>query len=400
MESSKAQKYGFASYDFSNSGFVIIFQSFLFPIVLNEALNGSKNDYLWPAIVTISSILAVIAAPFIGRMADHHGKAKVFATTVIVTALLAAIGPVFLSSSALLLAILFVIFNLFFELSQSLYDSFLVNFEKTVKGITNLSSFAWGFGYLGGSLFVGLYLLFEKMGLGTTLSLFIFGLLYLLLSVPSMRSFKKLSPSVKTQSLSFREYLRVKPPVPWRDLVIYWLIADVVTAILYFAPLYLQQDIGLSLSAVGALLLGGQILAFPMTLIVGRVANRIGQLKAIRWSLLIWALGIFGLVLAENIYHLIPVIILLSFVLGSTQSLMRAHFGSRIHERGSGESFGFFAIAQKSASIVSPALVLLTTLIFEGFQVAFFVLGIILCIAFFVSRYLPHPEENHAIPVE
>lgn len=397
MQSSKIQKYGFASYDFSNSGFVIIFQSLLFPILLSEALGGSGKDYLWPAAVTISSILAVVTAPFIGRLADHHGKAKVFAASVIVTAILAAFGPIMLSDQALHLAILFIIFNLFFELSQSLYDSFLVNLEKTAVGITNLSSFAWGFGYLGGALFVGLYLLLDKVGLAIAPQLLIFGLLYLLLSVPSMLSFKRIEVVEKKTSLNFRDYLRVTSPVPWRDLVIYWLIADVVAAMLYFVPVYLQQDVGLSLMVVGGLIFGAQLLAFPMTLISGKIANRIGQVKALRWSLLIWALATFGLAFVENVYHLIPVIILLSFVLGSTQSLMRAHFGSRIHEEGSGESFGFFAIAQKSASIVSPALVLLVTLLFEGFQVAFILLGILLIITFFVSRRLPHIREEAVI---
>src|SRR3989344_3706606 len=139
-------KFWFATYDFSNSGFLIIFQSFLFPILLAQAAEGSSinGDTVWSTVVTISSILAIISAPFLGRFADAFGKGVTFAVVVTLTGTLALLSPAIFDNNVVFLAIMFVLFNTFFELSQSLYDSFLLNLEKTKEGIAKLSTFAWG----------------------------------------------------------------------------------------------------------------------------------------------------------------------------------------------------------------------------------------------------------------
>ena len=383
--------FAFASYDFSNSGFLVMFQSFLFPIILTSALVSSSFDsnQIWAWIVMISSILAVLGAPFLGKFADKVGKWRIFSLTIIVAGLLAAI--VVNSLNVWILVIGFLIFNTFFEFSQSLYDSFLRNIEQNQKATTMLSTFAWGFGYLGGAFFVVIYFLMQGMGTSNSLMLTIFALLFLLLSLPAIISFKRAEQKNKINSgidKRFKEIMHPKNPVPWTHLFIYWIIADCVATAVYFIPLYLQQELNIGIKTVGIMLLGVQILAFPATIFMGKIANRIGRIKTIKISLIIWAFSLLLLFFAKETKDIIPILILVSFVIGSTQAILRAHFATRVAVNKSGEGLGFYAVAQKSASIISPALILLVLIITNSIKPAFFVLFILVTIGIILASQL------------
>lgn len=387
-----SKKYlAFASYDFSNSGYLIMFQSFLFPVILASAMVSSSLDSnkVWAWVVMISSIISVLGAPFLGKFADKVGKWRIFSLTVLVAGLLAAI--VVNSLNAWILIIGFLIFNTFFEFSQSLYDSFLRNVEQDKKSTTFLSTFAWGFGYLGGAFFVVIYFLMQKFNTSNSLMLTIFAFLFLLLSLPAIISFKKTEQQNKSDfqtSETFKEITHPKNPVSWAHLFIYWVIADCVATAVYFMPLYLQQELNIGMKTVGIMLLGAQILAFPATIFMGRIANKIGRIKTIKISLLIWAFSLLLLFFAKETKDIIPILIMVSFVIGSTQAILRSHFATRVAVDKSGEGLGFYAVAQKSASIISPLLIILVSTITNSIKPAFLVLFILVAVGFILAPQL------------
>jgi UMF1 family MFS transporter len=386
------KKFGFASYDFSNSGYVAVFQSFLFPLVIAEMLTtaGKNSEFYWAAVVVMSSILAIITAPFVGRLADKIGKVRVFCATVIFVGILASVAvPVFGYSVFVLLAV-FVIFNWIFELSQSVYDSFLVDLSSNQQETTDISTFAWGFGYLGGATFAVLYFVMNKMGVAAEQMLTVFGVLFLLVSIPAMLflSRTKLKSQPQQGFPKLAELLRVSNPVPWADIFVYWVIADTVAAILYFAPLYLKSELALSTAIIGGILLVGQLAAFPATIFMGRLSRRIGRIGVIRLGLAVWAIGLVGLYMASSLAHVIAVFLLLSLVVGSTQALLRAHFADRVEAGMSAEGLGFFAIAQKSASVIAPLLVVAVVYFSGSVGPAFLILAILLVVAFLLAGRL------------
>lgn len=392
------QRLAFATYDFSNSGYVLIFQSLLFPLVLDSAFRvpGLHSATVWGWIVAASSILAIVSAPFLGRLADRRGKAFVFTFTVLTSGLLSAITSFIFGSSFILLAVSFLVYNTIFELSQSLYDSFLVNLAKTPQEQVRLSTFAWGFGYLGGAVFITLYLIFSKIGLPSHIMLFIFGILFVLLSVPSMRNFKKIDPKAgqRIQLPPLREIFRTSSPVPWKHLFVYWIIADSVAAIMYFAPLYVRSDIGLSIETIGALMLGAQVLAFPATILMGKWAIRVGSLNMIKFCLVVWVVVLITLYFANSLTHFVLALIPFVFVVGTTQSLLRAHYVGRINEESSGEALGYYAIAQKSASVLAPLGISLITIATGSLRLAFLFLAVLVTLAFFLTNHLRTNNEQ------
>lgn len=398
----KKDKLGFGLYDFSNSGFIIIFQSLLFPVVLTAAASGrfGNPDSVWAWLVAGSSLMAVLAAPFIGVLADSRGRSKVFTFLVVAAGILAAIVTWLFVGSVWGLVVGFLVFNTLFELSQSVYDSFLRRFSTNIKESTSLSSFGWGIGYLGSALFAALYFVGEKVELSHHLALFGFALLFVVLSYPAMRYFAKRDSEVGPTEIRSAEIHRPRPPIPWTQLLIYWIISDCVAAILYFVPLYAQREIGVGTSTTGALMLAALILAFPLTVLVGKLSNRIGHVKTIRIGLVLWCFVLLGLLVAHSIIPLVLVMIPFAFVVGSTQAIMRAHFASRIERESSSEGFGFYAIAQKSASILSPLLVGLVITMTGVMRPAFAVLIALVVIAFFASFKLPEsqtPSESQKV---
>lgn len=378
----------YASYDFANSGYVVIFQSFLFPLFLGSFLSTRGNiESLWGWTVAVSSVLAILTSPSVGKLADRSGKGRVFTSLVISCGLLVVLSILGLAGRPILLLASFVIFNALFELSQTIYDSFLVNFASTAAAKVSLSTFAWGFGYVGGAVFVATYLLLERSAVPISLMLLIFVALFLAASVPSMRAFLRVSPATgPPDSGGLRTLLRTSPPVPWKDIVVYWIIADCVAAIMYFMPLYATREIGLSTRTIGALMLATQTLAFPATVLMGRVARRVGNVRTIRFSLVVWAFILVSLFLARSLQQLLPALFLLLFVVGTTQSLLRAHYAARVDLSRSGEGLGYFAVAQKSASVLSPALVSLVFMLTGSLRYAFLLLAGLVALGLVLSR--------------
>jgi MFS transporter, UMF1 family len=387
------RRLGFASYDFSNSGYVAVFQSFLFPLVLasSVAATGDKPDTTWAVLVAVSSLAAIVTAPAIGRLADRVGKGIVFAFMVTSSAALAFFAGMVSEMPWFYLAVLFLLFNALFELSQSLYDSFLLDIESSSSGVTDLSAFSWGFGYLGGAAFAATYFAFLRWGLSQGVMLSVFALMFGLLSIPAIYTFWRVHPPRpgKLDTVAISDLFSTVAPIPYIQLLIYWVIADCVAGVMYFLPLFLKQEIHLEMKVIGALLLGGQLLAFPLTFLVGKIANRVGRVRGIRGGLIVWGLGLIALSVSSTISHVVVVLIALAFVVGSTQALLRADFANRVSREASGEGLGYYAIAHKSASVISPAIVAASVALTGSLRGGFVALSALVVAALLASRGLP-----------
>jgi len=396
-----AKKYlGFGSYDFSNSGYVLIFQSFLFPVFFTEQLHiwFKSPEIAWGMVVSISTVIAILFAPRVGAFGDRLSRSLIFGTCVTIVGIVAVLVSLgnFIGPIVVLLG--FLLFNAVFEISQSLYDSFLKDLAKDETETVRLSSFAWGFGYLGGALFAGLYFLFDHLQFEINHMLTFFAIAYLVLSIPAVLFFRKQDNRQTIYSESrigiinliiLFIKLRTESPISFRKLVIYWLVVDAVSGVMYFAPLYLINEINLSKTTVGGLLLIAQIAAAPITYFVGLAANRWGLVLTIRITLVGWIAALIGIFMATSLGGVIFSMVPMVFVIGSTQALLRAHYSMHVPISKAGEGFGYYAIAQKSAAVITPLLISAIILVTGNIRSAFAFLAIIIFIAAWVSAYLP-----------
>ena len=384
-----SKKWAFAWYDFANSGFLIIFQAFLFPLFFAGVLDkaGFRGGAWWGWVVALSVLIAVILGPIIGRLVDRKNKSRIFVLLVALTFLFTLASLSTFSNQALWLIVFFVILNTCFELSQTVYDSFLSDIAAGERQKNSISALAYGFGYFGGVMALGLYFILDKFGLDVRQILAISAVLFLIFSVFPMVIFSRIEKNKPVVSFLPKVKTFERLGINLKILAIYWIIADVVTAITFFAALFGERDLHLSKMTIGYLLILMQILAFPLTILGSKIANKFGTVRTIRVSLVFWLVGLVIAFFSREIWHLVISIVIFSFVFGTTQSLLRSNYANRI-KSGAGEAFGYFALANKSASVLSPALVGLIIAWTGNVRPAFILLAFLVFVSIYLSKYL------------
>lgn len=382
-------KFGYAFYDFANSGYVLLFQSFLFPLFLSSFYsNATDSAEIWGYVLFASNLIAILAAPIIGRIADLKNRIKIFSVLIIIVAILAFFSV--LSANIALILVLFIIFNSSFELSQSLYDSFLNVISKNKDEKIEISTFSWGFGYVGGILFVITYFVLDKLKVDTKYILAVASILYLLFSYISVYLLKKVSnnhENLETESKKNILALKVPKEIVF-SLVIYFIVFVATTAVINFSSIYFNKELQIEQKTIGAIMLAGQLLAFPLTILSGRVAKRLGIVNTIKICLIIWCLGLFAMAFSKTVTHIGIVVFIFSFVIGSTQSLIRAHFSNVVENINISENYGYYGISNKAGSLLSPLLVSTSISLTGSIRYVFFVIIAIIIIGLLMTNKL------------
>jgi len=133
-------------------------------------------------------------------------------------------------------------------------------------------------------------------------------------------------------------------------------------------------------AVIGAFLLV-QFIGIPFAIAFGALASRIGAKRAIFVSLVVYAgISVLGYFMksAREFYALA---VLVGMVQGGSQALSRSLFASMIPRERSAEFFGLFAIFEKFAGIIGPA-IFAATIAMTGSSrnailsvIAFFIVG-------------------------
>ncbi|MBP8892562.1 MAG: MFS transporter [Saprospiraceae bacterium] len=384
-------KLGYAFYDFANSGYVLLFQAFLFPLFISSHYtDSSAAAQVWGYILFFSNLLAILSAPLIGRVADLKDRIKIFSILILSVSLLSFLSV--LNNNVLVILIFFVIFNSSFELSQSIYDSFLNVISKNRDEKIDISTFAWGFGYLGGILFVLVYFVLNKNGIENKYILASAALLYFIFSFLSVFLLKKADQAhtrtfVNEMTNKNLKLFKLSKEIIY-SLVIYFIVFLSTTAIINFSTLFFNKELHIEEKTIGMIMLAGQLLAFPLTILSGKMAKKFGILNTIRYCLIVWGIGLVCLVFAKTVIHVGIIVFIFSFVIGSTQSLIRAHFSTIINTNRISEYYGYYGVSNKTGALISPLLVTLSIEILGSIRYVFSVIFILILIGYIITNKL------------
>ena len=158
--------FGWAMYDFANSGYTTVVLTAVFAAYFVGAVAGGADwaTFAWTLALGISNAIVMFSMPVIGAWADRHGAKKrllVFSTVgcVLGTAALATVGP----GAVLLGMILVALSNMFFAWGEALAAAFLPELARP-EAMGKVSGWGWSFGYLGGMLALGLSLAYVLWG--------------------------------------------------------------------------------------------------------------------------------------------------------------------------------------------------------------------------------------------
>ena len=377
-------------YDIGNSAFVLLVSTLL-PIYFNALASGagiSESDYLayWGYAGSIATILVAIIGPICGALADQRYKKPLFLASLC----LGALGCVALGAawSWLSFLVIFVIARVGYNSANVFYDSMLPE-VTTEERMDKVSSMGYAFGYIGSVipfvLCLILVLMHDSFGIGQVtaliISFVITALWWLGCTVPLLKSYKQTAFHEKAErpvqqtfrqlAATFKEAKKHKHIFVY--LVAFFFFIDGVYTIIDMATAY-GTALGLDTTGLLLALLVTQIVAFPCSIIFGRLSAKYDTGLLIKVCILCYTgIALFAIFLATQ-WQFWMLAVMVGMFQGGIQALSRSYLGKIIPAEQSGEYYGLMDICGKGASFVGTTLVAVISQATEG--VSFRIFGL------------------------
>jgi len=383
----KREVFGWAMYDFANSGYATVVLTAVFSAYFVGGVAGGAGwaTFAWTAALAVSSLLVMLTMPALGAYADLRAAKKrllVLATLgcVLATAALAGAGPgdVAWAVAAIVLS------NAFFSYGESLIAAFLPELARP-DSMGRVSGWGWSFGYFGGMLTLGLSLgyVIHAQGQGQPASQFVPVTMIITAAVygtASLATFALLRERAQPQAgASARAGLRAsvaRLAHTWREARRFRdFIALLACAVAYqagiavvvaLAAVYAEQVLGFRQTQIMLLIFLVNIASVVGAFAWGYVQDRIGHRAALGITLAGWIVMIVLAALATGpgVFWLAAVIA--GLCMGSSQSAGRALAGLFSPAAQRAEFYGLWTFAIRLAAILGPLTYGLITLLSAG----------------------------------
>ncbi|MAF65712.1 MAG: MFS transporter [Planctomycetes bacterium] len=383
-----------ALYDWANSGMITVVVTAVFPIyyaqVAAAGVEPNRADIRYSAATALSLALIALMAPFLGVMADRFRRKKSLLGIFLALGASAVAGMTFLQHGHWVAAlVLFVLANIGASGSFIFYDSLLPHVAPP-ETLDRLSLSGYALGYLGGGLLLGLNLAWiqrpdlfglpsgegltpAEATLPTRLAFLSVAVWWVLFSLPLFRHVREPAGVARSTTEGVgpvRETLHATVaslrdlrgfPQATLMLLAFLIYNDGIATIFRMAAIY-GDRVGIGrLHLIGAIL-AVQFLGIPFTLMFGVLARRLGAKASVLLALGVYtATGILAWRMDSTVEFYI-LAFLIAMVQGGAQALSRSLFASLIPRQRSAEFFSLFAVLDRFAGVVGPAIFSLTLL--------------------------------------
>ncbi len=302
-------------YDWANQAYALTVMTVIAPALMaslyNTATGTQSGDSFYAWILTFSMIFVVITAPALGVIADKMPiKKKLLKWYTIVgilfTALMGA-APYFGSQGYIVLALIYTIGTVGFTGGNVIYYSFMPYLAPR-KCQDHVSTWGYAYGFMGGSILLIFHLIileatfiewdwkFKMAVIFATSSIWWWGFGALMFKwtpepeIPSTMEWKGIKDATKLAYsqvfTTFKEIKRFK--VLAFFLLAYLLFYDGVNTIASMASAFGESVLRINQSMNVMLLLTVNIVAIPMTIVFGKLADIKGTKFALMLALLIY----------------------------------------------------------------------------------------------------------------
>lgn len=375
-------------YDWANGAFTTIMIAAVFPAYFVGITYGDTLGSMWWAIgLIIARVTVGILAPFIGAFIEYKGYKKKLFVIFLSLGLIATAYTAFVDSWQLLL-IGYVIANIFWSACNQIYDAFLPDIT-TKNNMDKVSTTGFAYGYIGGSTipFVGSIILImfgNIIGINATMavriSIIITALWWGIFSIPFIlnvhHKYEKEMPKKGAITQTFKRMIKTAKEITGNKGLLYFMIAyffyiDGVGTIINLATAF-GAEIGLDTTSMMGALIITQLVAFPFSLLFGKLSKKVGNINLIIYSILLYIIisvvgFTMGFGLETNLFDVDTALILfwiLAFLVGTVQggiqAISRSTYGKLIPADKSGDFFGFYEIFGRFAAILGPAVYAIT----------------------------------------
>lgn len=358
-------------YDVGNSAFVLLIAT-LIPIYFNSIAGAAgvseKNCFsYWAFATSVATGLVAVIGPLCGTLSDTAGCRKGLFLTCVFVGVLGCIC-LGLAQNWLVFLIFFVVAQAGLHSSFVFYDSMLTDVTEEER-MDRVSSLGYAFGYIGSVipfiLCLVLVLFADSFGMNQasamSLAFLITAAWWLWCSLPLLRRYRQKKRSETVRRNTFAELNNtLRHAVKHKNIGLYLLafffFINGVNTIINLATSY-GQSLNLDSTSLLLALLVTQIVAFPCTIVFGRLAQRLGAGKMLKISILCY-IGItcFAIFLVAE-WQFWVLAVLVGMFQGGIQALSRSYLGKIIPAERSGSYYGLMDICCKGASFLGSFLV-------------------------------------------
>jgi UMF1 family MFS transporter len=360
-------------YDIGNSAFILLVAT-LVPIFFESltAAGGVQDQYLtyWSFAASISTLIVAIVAPICGTLADQNGFKK---PLFIGCMLLGAVSCATLGGGWGWLAflIIFIAAKVGFSSSIVFYDSMLPEIT-TPERMDKISSMGYAYGYIGSVIpFLAclvIVLFSDSFGMtqGTAMvvAFIITAVWWIACSVPLAKHYKQTAGVNNKGSAigaTFQQLVRTFKEAKQHKHIFLYLVAffffiDGVYTIIDMATAY-GTALGLETTGLLLALLLTQIVAFPCSIIFGRLSSKYDTGLLIKVSIGCYTFITLFAVFLKFQWQFWVLAVLVGMFQGGIQAMSRSYLGKIIPPEQSGEYYGLMDICGKGASFVGSTLI-------------------------------------------
>ena len=400
----KREVFGWAMYDFANSGYTTVVLTAVFNVYFIGVVAGGAGwgTLAWTLALSASNVLVLVLMPSLGAWADAHAAKRrllIIATVACVatTALLALAGPgdLWLAVAAIVLS------NFFYAVGESITAAFLPELAKR-EAMGKVSGWGWSFGYFGGMLSLGLCLAYvlsaQKQGqtaaefvpVTMLITAVIYGaaacITFLLLKERARPQVTALSARQSAYAALLSSWRQALPYTDFKRLLLCAVFYQAgIAVVIALAAVYADQVMKFSQGDTMALVFIVNIAAAVGAFAFGYWQDRLGHKRALAVTLLVWIAMVLIAAFTETRPMFWLAAALAGLAMGSSQSCGRAMAGTLIPAARLAEFFGLWTFAVRLAAIIGPITYgLVTWLTDNNHRLAilatgsFFVIGLVL----------------------
>ena len=370
----RREVFGWAMYDFANSGYTTVVLTAVFNAYFVGVVAGGADwgTLAWTLTLGLSNALVMLVTPLLGAWADGRGakKAVLMATTlgcVAATAALAGVGggDLWLAVAAI------VISNFCYAVGEQMTSAFLPELARR-EALGRVSGWGWSLGYCGGMLTLGLSLGYviwaQGQGLPAThfvpVTMLITSAVYALASVATFVLLKEraVAQPVTVSSATGEAWRRLQRT--WHEARRYedfrWLMACAVayqagiSVVIALAAIYAEEVLGFKQTQTMMLIFLVNIASAIGAFSFGYWQDRIGHKRALAFTLWGWVLMTVLAVAATTPGLFWVAAVLAGLCMGSSQSAGRALAGLFAPADRLAEFYGLWTFAVRASAIVGP----------------------------------------------
>lgn len=363
-------------YDIANSAYILTIITVLFPIYYQTiAANIDNRTQIFAFVTAGIALTDAILAPIIGSLSDYRGNKKKFFKVFLTLGILGGLFLAVPGLSPLALIVVFIISSIGYNMSNIVYDAFLVDVTDESR-MDEVSSAGYAWGYIGSMIPFAIAILpyalvtlgflnesFEQLSVSFA---FIVAIIWwYVFSQPILKDVKQVyelehekKPVLRSYQRLFRTFKDIKKyKMIFLFMIAYLFYIDVVNTVIRLATT-LGSDLGVGVTTLLGVVVLVQVVAFPSAIIYGKLASKYGGKIMILWGIFVYAItiGITYFITEETTYLMWIVGLLVGMAQGGIQSISRSYFAKMLPAEKSNEFFGFFSVFGKFSGIISPFL--------------------------------------------